>query len=318
MEEAAYKIQWHPAFCSAVRLELRGQKQELFFENEHNLNSKPLQIDLLVIKKRRDVVLDNEIGRIFRGHNLLEYKSPEEGLNVDTYYKTLAYACLYKAAGGAVDAVKAEDITISLVRNGKPEGLFRFFKEKGYLVPNPYNGIYYVKKEGFFDTQVIVSKELDSQEHVWLRSLQKNLSGAEILDLLSAAQGLGDEEDKQSADSVLDVMAKANQEKLNKAKEDGRMSQALMELMAPEINKIRETAAKEAAEKAAKEAKEAAEKAVKEAAEKAAEKTAEATAIAAFENGLDFSLVCRLIPGITEKRLQTLKKQVVAGQKLVH
>lgn len=41
------KTQWHPAFCSAVRLELRADKQKLQYTNEYNLNAKPIQIDLL-------------------------------------------------------------------------------------------------------------------------------------------------------------------------------------------------------------------------------------------------------------------------------
>lgn len=72
------KTQWHPAFCSAVRLELRADKQKLQYTNEYNLNAKPIQIDLLVIKKPAGAVLQNEIGKIFRGHNILEYKSPED------------------------------------------------------------------------------------------------------------------------------------------------------------------------------------------------------------------------------------------------
>ena len=44
------KVQWHPAFCSAMRLELRENREELKFYNEYNLNSKPLEIDLLVVQ----------------------------------------------------------------------------------------------------------------------------------------------------------------------------------------------------------------------------------------------------------------------------
>ena len=39
-------IQWHPAFCSAVELELRAYKKYLIYEREHNLSKMPLKIDL--------------------------------------------------------------------------------------------------------------------------------------------------------------------------------------------------------------------------------------------------------------------------------
>lgn len=58
------KIQWHPGFVAAVDLELRESRDDLWFEKEYNLNTKPLEIDLLVIKKNRDAHIENEIGRI--------------------------------------------------------------------------------------------------------------------------------------------------------------------------------------------------------------------------------------------------------------
>ncbi len=36
-------IQWHPAFCSAVELELRDYKKYLTYEREHNLGRMPLK-----------------------------------------------------------------------------------------------------------------------------------------------------------------------------------------------------------------------------------------------------------------------------------
>lgn len=42
-------LQWHPAFCSSLQIELEGEPLE--FRNEYNLTRKPLQIDVLVIKK---------------------------------------------------------------------------------------------------------------------------------------------------------------------------------------------------------------------------------------------------------------------------
>lgn len=62
---------------------------------------------------RRDVRIENEIGKIFRGSNILEYKSPEDHLNIDTFYKSGAYASLYKAYGETMNERKADDITVS-------------------------------------------------------------------------------------------------------------------------------------------------------------------------------------------------------------
>ncbi len=113
---ASKRIQWHPGFAAAMGLELSANRDGLVYEREHNLNRKPLQIDLLVIKKDRAVQVENEVGKLFRGHNILEYKSPDASLDIDTFYKSGAYASLYKAYGEKVDVRQAGDITVSIVR----------------------------------------------------------------------------------------------------------------------------------------------------------------------------------------------------------
>ena len=45
------KIQWHPGFVAALDLKLRQYREYLQFEKEYNLNTKPLAVDRLVIKK---------------------------------------------------------------------------------------------------------------------------------------------------------------------------------------------------------------------------------------------------------------------------
>lgn len=76
------KKQWHPAFTAALMLELKKSWGNLVFEKEHNLNTKPLEIDLLVIKKNAAVMVENEIGKLFKGHNIIEYKSPKDHLDI--------------------------------------------------------------------------------------------------------------------------------------------------------------------------------------------------------------------------------------------
>ncbi len=49
------KIQWHPGFVAAMNLEFSENRDDLIFEPEYNLNTKPLEIDLLVIKKQSDI-----------------------------------------------------------------------------------------------------------------------------------------------------------------------------------------------------------------------------------------------------------------------
>ena len=240
--------QWHPAFVGAVGLEFRKERAGLAFEKEHNLNTKPLQIDLLVIRKEESCSLDNEIGKIVRKYTIMEYKSPEQHLDVDVFYKAEAYACLYKAYGETVNERKSNEITVSIVREKKPEGLFRYFRENGIPVENPYPGIYYIQGEVLFPTQIVVGKELDRKQHSWLRSLSGSMEEEDMRLMLEEVRHLEDKFDRELADSVLEVCLRENRGLIEKLMGDDGMSEALLEIMEPKIIEIRRQAKDEGLE----------------------------------------------------------------------
>ena len=47
-----------------------------------------------------------------RKYNIIEYKSSKDELNIDDYYKTVGYACLYKGYGENVDIIPADELTV--------------------------------------------------------------------------------------------------------------------------------------------------------------------------------------------------------------
>ena len=236
------KIQWHPGFVAAMDLELAANMADLVYEKEYNLNTKPLEIDLLVIKKDKDVRTANEIGWIFRGYNILEYKSPDDSLDIDAFYKAGAYAGLYKAYGGVSDERKADDITVSLIRESRPDGLFEYFQRHNIRTTNPYRGIYYVLDAVLFPTQIIVSREMDRKSHTWLKALSGKMKKQDMKELLEKIEAIKLTFDRELADSVLEVSIRANRHVVDELRGDGSMCQALLEIMEPEINKIKEDA----------------------------------------------------------------------------
>ena len=135
-------IQWHPAFCAAAELEFMENKAELDFQREYPLSKKPLQIDLLIVEKLDDVSIKNEIGQIFKKYNVIEYKSPRDCLTIDDFFKTFAYAELYKSQGKTVDQIPINQLTVSVVRERKPEELFRSLNKYGFTVEKKFEGIY--------------------------------------------------------------------------------------------------------------------------------------------------------------------------------
>ena len=109
------RLQWHPAFFAGLQIELRDEADKLTFEQEHYLSTKPLQIDILIIKKNTTDRIQKNIGRIFRKYNIVEYKSPDDYLSIDDFYKVYAYCCLYKSTGDNQNEKKANDITITFI-----------------------------------------------------------------------------------------------------------------------------------------------------------------------------------------------------------
>ena len=54
-------LQWHPAFCAGVQIELAEAGADLTFIREYQLGRKPKQVALLVIKKEGTLLLLNRL-----------------------------------------------------------------------------------------------------------------------------------------------------------------------------------------------------------------------------------------------------------------
>lgn len=246
--------QWHLGLKPAVDLELAEERANLSYFRDFSLNQQALEIDLLIIKKKDNQQIKNEIGKLFRKYNIIEYKSPKDELSIDTLYKVGAYTSLYKAYGDTVDGRKVDEITTSLIRKAKPIKLFQYFEEHGIQLENPYKGIYYVKGGVLFPTQIVVTKELTPQEHIWLTALSDGMQKQQLEELLQKVESFHTKLDRELADAVLGVAIKANWQIAQELRGDGKMSQALLELMEPEINKIKETVREETTQQGIKNA----------------------------------------------------------------
>ena len=237
-QKKSQKLQWHPAFCSALRLELLEDAENLEFTDEFQLTEKPLQIDCTVVKVKKDCKIKNEIGKIFRKHNIFEYKSPMDELNIDTFYKAVAYACLYKVLPNHVNEIPAEEITITLIRDRKPVKLLGELEKSGYGYKKEAAGIYYVNG-AMFPVQIIESSELDVDMHVQLKALTDRLEESLLRQYLLQVSTFEGRE-KNLADIVLQVIVNSNMEKVREWKgSEQTMCEALRVLMKEELKEER-------------------------------------------------------------------------------
>lgn len=229
------KIQWHPGFYAAAELELRSNQEELEFHREYNLSKKPLQIDLLVIEKLQDVQIENEIGRLFRKYNIVEYKSPEDGMNIDDFFKVIGYAYLYKGLGEKTNQIPLEKLTVSFFRGTKPVKMMKELVRYGCEIQRYAPGIYYV--EGMMiPVQIIVTKELKPKEHSPLKVLAMQVEETDVYNFAEYARTFKDPGDRRNADAVLQVSVTANKELYDQIKRrDSGMCDAIRELFKEEF-----------------------------------------------------------------------------------
>ena len=207
MDKKTY-LQYHPAACAALELELRENAEQLVISPEEPLNSKPNEIDILVIRKDEGAVIRSGLGEIFKRINIWEYKNPRDLLGERIYYRTLGYAGLYLAYQ-AKDAAW-EDVTLSFLREAKPVKLLRMFKEKGFFIDQRQPGIYHIRREGHMDMQIVVTRELNKKEYRWITKLTRHIEREDVTDMQAAIRDLKDGRELLNAESVYDLMCRMN------------------------------------------------------------------------------------------------------------
>ena len=265
---------WHPAFFAGIQIELEEDADNLVFENEHQLGTKPMEIDVLIIKKETDRPVKKNIGRIFKKHNIIEYKSPDDSLNVDDFYKVYGYTCFYKADARYVNSIPADELTITFVAEKYPRKMIEHLKNvKKYRVEEKEKGIYYVYGD-LIPIQILITKKLSAEENLWLKSLTNKLNETAAAEKL--IENYMDHKESSLHRSMIETIMRANQKLFQ---EVNGMSDIFMEIvqekfdrkLKEEVDKAVEAAVEEAVEVAVEEATE---RAVKETTEK---NTAEVT-----------------------------------------
>lgn len=230
MEEQPKKLlQWHAAFYAGIQIELAEEADNLLFENEHMLSTKPMQVDVLITKKDAKKSIRKNIGQIFRKYNLIEYKSPDDYLSINDFYKMLGYAYFYIADTAHVNEIQYEELSISYVCAKYPRELISHLVAKGHTMEKKEEGIYYVHGNRFA-IQIVVNPTLSEEKNLWLKNLTNGIKDAASVEQLVRAYENNKENTLYS--SILDILIRANRAKFSEVKE---MCEALKELFKEEL-----------------------------------------------------------------------------------
>lgn len=218
--------QWHPANYAGLQIEFEDEKKYLSFEDEHQLGTKPMAIDILIIKNTEGYKVKKNIGRIFRKYNIIEYKSPDDYLSIDDFYKVYGYTCFYKADTPTVNQIEVNELTITFISRKYPRKLLRHLElERGFAIQKIESGIYYIVGDAI-PIQFIVANKLSQTENLWLKGLTNQLHNYE----LTAALTKDYYEHKQNTlyESVMDIIMRANKKQFEEA---NNMCEAMKEFI---------------------------------------------------------------------------------------
>ena len=232
MSEKADKTGWHYGFYAAMKVIYTMLEADVSYRQEHQLGKEPVRLDFLIIKNNSQQPLHDQIGSFFSGYNIFEYKSPNDSLTFDDFCKAQGYGLFYKVTDRTPEEIPLSSITVTLVRHTYPEKFFKRIEENEYGCSARFPGIYELKGNMFFRTQIIVTSELPHGIYDGLKLLSRNdVTKEDVRRYMDKACESGSNVIRDNAGTVLDVCLSANLDLSKVIKEDKIMSEQLMEIM---------------------------------------------------------------------------------------
>ena len=222
MEESG-RTRFHYGFYAAMKVEYDLVKAPVKYEQEKELGEDPVRLDFLIIKKEKNVKLNDPIGEFFRRENLFEYKSPEDGLTIDDFYKAQGYGLIYKGFDKKVNELPIEEITLTLVRHSYPRELIKILQETGFTVIESHSGIYKVEGKISIPVQIVVVSKLPDGEYEGVKLLAKGVKADDVIDYVEKAISTGNENVKENVKTVIEVCLSANKNLGKELREAGKM-----------------------------------------------------------------------------------------------
>ena len=189
------RVNWHEAASCAFQIELKDYSNHLEYITEYVLGKNSYRIDLLIIKKLTGKPIPKNIAFIFKTFNLLEIKGIGSSVSIDSYYKAIGYAGLLIDQTGRLNQYSSLDVSLSLLSFNYPRKLMKHLKQERKLtVAKVSPGVYHINKETF-TAQIIVTRELSSEDNLYLRCLTNILQDTGLAERLAADYKLHQEQE---------------------------------------------------------------------------------------------------------------------------
>lgn len=127
---------------------------------------------------------------------------------------------------------RIRSLTVTLVRDILPEGLFKSIEAEGGTIRENYPGIYHISGIVGIPTQFELTNKLDKNMHTSLRILTDQANEDDVERFLEGSKLYYSPEDKRNIDALLSVSISANKEVFkNVIRRNKNMSDAMKELI---------------------------------------------------------------------------------------
>ena len=236
------RTRFHYGFYAAMKVEYDIMRADVTYEQEIQLGEDPIRLDFLILKKEASVILTDPIGVFFKAVNLFEYKSPEDGLSIDNFYKAQGYGLIYKGFDRKVNELPIEDMTLTLIRHSYPRELMKALKNAGFIIREEYPGIFRVEGKISIPVQLVISSRLPEGEYEGLKLLASGCTKDAIMHYAERAVASGDENIKTNAGTVIEVCLDINDNLGTELKEDGVMNEVIRDIFKKDFDAVEQKA----------------------------------------------------------------------------
>ncbi|MBQ8093645.1 MAG: hypothetical protein IJ242_08735 [Clostridia bacterium] len=211
--EAMPADDWHMAFEAAIRIALYKYRDRYSLIRETRLGNQPPRADYLIIKSEPEVRFDLPMFSLFRKHNIVEYKRPDDQLNERIIRKAIGYANFYigTAEREREGDVPSDEVTISLFHNTMNDKLLSRMKaEQTIEVDTNCPGLYYVRKLTDLPMQIVIGSELEGTEYAAFRALTSKPSLHDIEQLIRNGKNTTDSDQRDDYRMIFELIGHKN------------------------------------------------------------------------------------------------------------
>ena len=232
---------WHAAFEALLRVSVYG-RSDVEVRAEVEIGFAPPRADFLVLNNNGGEAIPCQVFQLFKGTNVIEFKRPDESVNLHTIYKAIGYADLLIGNAKDEDNIPLDSVTISIFHPGRAPRVLKDLGELNGKVCAIFPGVFAVFGLTVFPLQIVAMGELVGDENAKFRALTDKADKSDVIAVASEIEKATGELRELYRMYIKTVAEKNVGLFAALIEEDERMSDVLMDIMKDKVDKVVRTA----------------------------------------------------------------------------